>query len=412
PGFGALLLAVKEKDGFRYAGKVGTGFSDKVLTDLSKKLRKLIIPTTAVLGAPRMRDATWVEPRLVAEVSFTEWTRDGSLRHPSFLGLREDKEAGETVRERARSPSKKKLPSLPAAKGNVVDGVTISHPERVVDEDSKITKLDLARYHELVVPLLLPYADHRPLALVRCPEGTKAKCFFQKKRWAGSPSSVHPGKAAGQEVLYVTDANGLISLVQFGAVELHGWGSRFPHAAKPDWIVMDLDPDEGLPFPKVIEAALEMREVLRSIGLESFVKTTGGKGLHIVAPFEPEFTWTEVKSLTQAIAHDFARRKPEDFTANMAKRARTGKIFVDYHRNGEGATAVLPYSPRTKPGMTVAMPVPWRDLRHVDPLAFTVRTVPAHLKKRKKDPWAAFFSLGQKLPDEVRHGPRANRDGA
>lgn len=415
-GFGALLLGVKEDDGFRYVGKVGTGFSEKSLADLSKKLKKLVVPESAARGAPRMRDATWVKPALVCEVSFTEWTRDGSLRHPSFLGLREDKEASEVVRERAtsvpsksppnsaaKSPAKSPLKSPSKKNGNVVGGVTISHPERVVDETSGLTKLELAQYHEAVAPLLLPYADHRPLALVRCPEGTKADCFFQKKLWAGAPPSVHSGTAAGQEVLYVTDQAGLLSLVQFGAIELHGWGSRFPAPAKPDLIVMDLDPDENLPFSRVIDAALEMREVLRSLGLESFVKTTGGKGLHIVAPFKPSFGWTEVKALTETVAHDFARRQPDRFTANMAKRSRVGKIFVDFHRNGEGATAVLPYSPRTKPGMTVAMPVPWRDLRHVDPSAFTVRTAPAILRKRKKDPWADYFTVRQELPASLRN---------
>jgi len=401
-GLGALLLGVQDKGALRYAGKVGTGFSQASLSDLSKKLGKLRSAHHRVTGAPRLKDATWVEPSLVCEVSFTEWTRDGALRHPSFLGLREDKSASEVVRERPKAASTKTAKNkLISHSPNVVEGVAISHPERVVDATTKTTKLDLAEYYAAVSELLLPYADHRPIALVRCPEGTQHECFFQKRAWAGAPTCIHRGKAEGQEVLSIRDTKGLLSLVQFGAVEFHGWGSRFPRPSKPDWIVMDLDPDEGLAFSKVVDAANELRESFATLDLESFVKTTGGKGLHVVVPIKPRFDFDALKKLTHSIAQAFETRAPKRFVSSMAKKQRAGKIFIDYLRNGSGSTAILPYSTRTKNGLGVAMPVAWQDLARIDPRDFDVRTAPAYLAKRKEDPWARFFDIEQSLPDAL-----------
>jgi bifunctional non-homologous end joining protein LigD len=396
--FGALLLGVNEGKTLRYAGRVGTGFDQKTLASLGKKLRGLSVDKPQVVGAPRSRDVTWVEPKLVCQVSFTEWTRDGSLRHPSFLGLREDKAARDVVREVAKVQPTKTKKEKPTKKSTTRHEPNVTHGERVVDKKSGTTKLDLANYYQSVAPLLLPYAHHRPIALVRCPEGADKECFFQKRKWVGAPSSVHDGTAEKQQVLYIDDEDGLLALIQFGTLEIHGWGSKFPNPKAPTWMVMDLDPDEKLPFKKVIDAALEMRELFASVKLQSFVKTTGGKGLHVVVPIEPHYEFDVVKDLTHAIASDLVRRHPDRFVDNMAKSQRTGKIFVDYLRNGAGATAVLPYSARTKPGLPVAMPIAWNDLKSVNPLEFTVQTTPAILKKRKKDPWADFFALEQALP--------------
>ncbi|WP_394832237.1 DNA ligase D [Pendulispora rubella] len=387
PGLGALLLGVHDQhDELRYVGKVGTGFTARILRDLHRRLTKLAVDEPAVARAPRLRNATWVKPSLVAEVRFTEWTKDGALRHPAFVGLREDKPSRDVVRESREQDD------------TTVAGVRISHPERVLDRTSGTTKIALARYIESVSPSMLPHVERRPLALVRCPEGDRAECFFQKQRTPGMPKSIHSTKVGKNAVIYVQDAEGLVSLAQFGAIELHGWGSRIPNPLHPNQIVMDIDPDVSLPFTRVVEAALALRDAWKSLGLTCFVKTTGGKGLHVVVPIAPELGWDDVKDFTHAIALRFEKEDPHRYTSVMSKRARHGKIFIDYLRNGHGATAIVPFSPRARPGAPVAMPVAWRDLAHLDPQDFTVETVPKVLARRRKDPWAGFFELAQRLP--------------
>ncbi len=367
-GLGALLLGARDGGKLRYVGKVGTGFSQETRASLTKILKNKVIDVPSVTEPPRMRDVVWVEPDVVCKVAYGEKTRDGMLRHPSFVGLRE---------------------------------VAITHPERVVDEVSGVTKDELARHHERVADRMLPHATKRPLALVRCPEGVGGKSFFQKKKAPGMSAAIHASRAAGHDVLYVDDVEGLVSLVQFGALELHAWGSRLPTTTKPDVMVIDLDPDEALPFSKVIQAAKDVREIFVSLGLESFVKTTGGKGLHVVAPFAPEHSWNAVKSLAHSIAMHLQKSDPTRFTATMSKSARHGKIFVDYLRNGEGATAILPYATRNRPGLPVATPISWRELEDVDPRVFTVKTVAKRIAGRKRDPWASFFTVDQHLPSAL-----------
>jgi bifunctional non-homologous end joining protein LigD len=444
-GLGALVLAVREqrkKGALRFAGKVGTGFSAKSIASIHRKLERLARATPPVPDAPRMRDVTWVEPEVVCEVRFTEWTNDGALRHPAFLGLREDKPATEVVREReehvptrkiartaarlsqraqpapmpkaARKPSrarpdapkKERTPRAPSrtrpeAEPVVVRGVTITHADREVDEASGVTKGELARYYGAVADAILVYAKSRPLALVRCPSGQGKKCFFQKHAMPGMGDLIRRATVGEHEVIYISKAAGILELAQFGVIELHGWGSRLPAADKPNWIVLDLDPDEALPYGRVVEAALEAREVLRSIGLASWVKTTGGKGLHVVAPVRPRHGWDVVKRLARAVAEDFVRRSPDAFTATPSKAARRGKIFVDHLRNGEGATAVLPYSARARENVTVAMPIAWEDLRRVHPKDFTVRTAPGLVARRRRDPWALLLETKQSLPHDL-----------
>jgi bifunctional non-homologous end joining protein LigD len=405
-GLGALLLAVRDPEagsGLRFVCKVGTGFTARMRTELLRKLEPLATSKPPVADPPRVAGATWVRPLLVCEVRFTEWTDDGALRHPAFLGLREDKAVKDVVRERAAPVKAVKAhrtrASAPARGGPViVRGVAITHEDRVVDEASGITKGELARYYDAVADLLLPYAKGRPLAVVRCPGGRAGKCFFQRHAMAEMGPSIGRTPVGGEELIHVSSAAGILELVQFGVIELHGWGSRLPATDKPDWIVLDLDPDEGLPFARVAAAALTAREVLRSIGLESWVKTTGGKGLHVVAPFRARYGWDVVKPVAQAIAADMARQAPDAFTASPTKAARHGKIYLDVLRNGEEATAVLPYSARARDCLTVAMPISWDDVRHVHPQDLTVRTVPNLLALRADDPWAGLLSLKQKLP--------------
>jgi bifunctional non-homologous end joining protein LigD len=389
-GLGALLLAVRKEQGkgYRYAGKVGTGFTDASLAELSARLKELVADEPPVEDPPRIRGATWVRPELVCQVRFTEWTRDGALRHPSFEGLRVDKKASAVKRE-IESP--------------MLGSVTITHPERVVDPTSGLTKADLARYFEHVASYVLPTMKKRPLMFLRCPEGgIGAKpCFVQKHAGRGLQKNVETADIEGEDVLYVTKAEGLFELVQLNVIELHGWGCRVPKWNRPDWAIFDFDPDEGLAWEDVVTGALEMKDALVKLGLASFVKTTGGKGLHVVIPLAPRQDWATVRRFTEAMAKSFARRAPDRFVATMSKKARRGKIFVDWLRNTQGATAVLPYSPRAREGVTVAMPVAWNELRKIDPRDFDVRTVPALLDKRRVDPWADLWGTKQTLSRAV-----------
>ena len=430
-GIGALLLAVREGETYRYAGKVGTGFSQASLADLTKRLAKLEVKEPLVVGAPRMRDARWVKPELVCQVRFTEWTRDGSLRHPSFEGLREDKKAESVKREveKAVEPVEAKAARTPRTKTRDDSGVVkvgklvITHPERVVDRASGITKGDLARYAGVMAPWFLPFAKKRPLMLVRCTgewdlvsgvglqekRPKRASCFVQKHIGRGLVANIGRGEVDGEEVLYVTKEDEVVALAQLNTVELHGWGSRMPSYEKPDWIVLDLDPDVGLPFARVVEAALDLRDELAKIGLVTFVKTTGGKGLHVVVPLTPKDDWSVVSAFATAVAEGMVTREPKKYVATMTKAARTGKIFVDHFRNGRGATAILPYSPRARPGATVALPVSWKELPSVDPQAFTVLTVPELLAKRRVDPWAALLTTKQTIPRDLAAALRKRR---
>jgi bifunctional non-homologous end joining protein LigD len=409
-GFGALLLGLREGDRLRYAGKVGTGFSDRSLQELMAKLAPLAVDAPQVAGAPRLRAATWVRPELVCEVSYTEMTRDGSLRHPSFEGLREDKPAALVQLEQpvkaeaaAEAPAAagRGAPSRKRGSAEEVGGVRITHPERVMDERSGVTKAELARYHDAVADLLMPYARNRPLALVRCPQGNAHECFFQKQATAGFSDAIRRDTIEKREVLYVREPRGIIELVQFNVMELHGWGAQVPDWDKPDWIVFDFDPDTGLPFGRVIDAALEMRELLTSLSLTSYVKTTGGKGLHVVVPLKARLGWEPIRAFTRGIAEETAKKQPKTYVATASKDKRKGRIFIDWLRNGIQATAVLPYSPRARPGATVAMPLAWSELKHVDPRELDVRTALRWIENRRRDPWADFFEKAQDISERL-----------
>ena len=424
-GIGALLLAVREGDTYRYAGKVGTGFSHASLADLTKRLAKIEVKEPPVVGAPRMRDARWAKPQLVCQVRFTEWTTDGALRHPTFEGLREDKKAESVVREVEAPLEKAKAKAKAGAAGRDdsdvrIGKLVVTHPERVVDKETGITKGDLARYSEVMAPLLLPFAKKRPLMLLRCTDawdmakesfgsqGRKprkgAPCFVQKHSGRGLVKNIGIGVVDDDEVIYVTKEEEIHALVQQNAVELHGWGSRLPKIEKPDWIVLDLDPDVGLPFERVVEAAIDLRDQLAKMGLTTFVKTTGGKGLHVVLPLTPKDDWPIVSAFAMAIANGMVTREPKKYVATMTKAARAGKIFVDHFRNGRGATAILPYSPRARTGAPVSLPVSWEELPAIDPEDYTVLTAPAVLAKRQKrddDPWGDLLTTEQTIPRDV-----------
>lgn len=265
-----------------------------------------------------------------------------------------------------------------------------------MEAESGLTKGELADYHRAVAARLMPHAVRRPLSLVRCPRGAEQPCFFQKQASPGFGPSVRRRTLAGNPTLHVLDAGGVLELVQFNAVELHAWGSRLPAWQKPDQLVLDFDPDPDLGFEAVVEAALECRALLEERKLRAFAKTTGGKGLHVVVPLAPVAGWAPVKAFAREFAEDMVRRRPDRYLAQASRAQRRGRIFIDWLRNARGATAVLPYSPRMRPGATVAMPLRWDQVATgLDPREFNVRTVPALLSR--PDPWAGFFDVQQRI---------------
>jgi bifunctional non-homologous end joining protein LigD len=413
-GLGALLLGVYEDGKLRFSGKVGTGFSENLLRDLRARLEKLEQAKPPFADPPRgalARGVHWVKPQLVAQVHFLEWTSDGILRHPSFEGLREDKDPRQVVRERAapppkpaRAPRGRVANAEPeAASGEtLVAGVRITHPDRVMLPESGATKLDVARYYEAIERWVMPHLEQRPLTLMRCPDGLGAKCFFQKHRTPGMGEAVKSVRIRDtkgtSDYVMVDSIEGVVSLVQVGALELHVWGSRVDRLEQPDRVVFDLDPDPSVKWPAIVEAALGLRERLAALDLESFVKTTGGKGLHVVVPLRRGVDWTAVKAFSHAVAEALAAEAPDRFTASISKSRRGGRIFVDYLRNVRGATWVAPYSSRARDGGTVSTPLGWDELGKEDVRqSFTIETVPKRLARLRRDPWAGIGKTRQSL---------------
>jgi bifunctional non-homologous end joining protein LigD len=433
-GFGALLVGYYDPQGkLRYAGRVGTGFNTGQLIQLHRRLESLTRPDPTVTlpkGVSR-KGVHWIEPRLVAEVEFATWTADDIVRQASFQGLREDKTATEVVydrqsrdavavaapepqRKKPAARSKKQTPKKTEAvepqrarDGSLIfEGVRLTHPDRILYPGTALTKLDVARYYAAIENGVLPQLSGRLLTLVRSP-AAGMKTFYQKHIGDEAPEAIKRFNIDGQEepeiYPYIENLPGLIGLVQMGVLEIHPWGSRVNKLEMPDRVTMDLDPDEGLPWQRVTEAAVDVRDALAGIGLESFAKTTGGKGLHVVIPLTPKLGWDEVKAFAKWIADSFVAQRPEAFTANMAKRARRGRIYIDYLRNGRGATAVGAYTPRARPGAPVSTPVSWEEVEQgVRPDQFTVETVPQRLTTLSADPWAEIGKTRQTISAAVR----------
>ena len=410
--FGALLLGVHDGSGLRYAGKVGTGFDDSALQIIGKQLRARERATSPFVDPPRgyaARGTRWVRPDLVAEVAFTEWSAQGSLRHPAFKGLRADKDASLVVREDGEKP-------MPIVRGNTrgprptsfapqgtsgdrVSGLAISHADKLYFPEAGITKLALAQYYEDIAPMLLPYIEGRPLSLVRCPDGWQGACFYQKNAAKHIDTAVMriQVKTASGSATYIgaKSAKALVALVQWGAIEVHPWGSHAPRLERCDTLVFDLDPDDGVTWSHLVEGVQLLRTLLGELGLEGFLKTTGGKGLHIVVPIRPTLPWPRAKDFAKGVATFLARTFPLRFTATLAKDKRRGKIFIDYLRNADGATAVAPYSARARKHAPVATPIAWEEL-HTDVRFehFNVRNVIERLRI-VPDPWSRYFEVRQ-----------------
>ncbi|CZT35996.1 DNA ligase D [Rhizobium sp. 9140] len=398
---GALALGVYEDGALRHVGRVGTGFShataDKLFDALSA-IERSDSPFRDKLTVEARRGLRYVEPTLVAEVEFRAWSADGNLRHASFRGVREDKPASKVRQESPAAENGRTSPTLPKA------AVTLTHPDRVYWPKEGVTKQGLAEYYAQVWSFMAPYVVDRPLSLLRCPHGIDGKQrFFQKHAWRGINKAIDqikdPKDKAGEASLRITDFDGLIALVQSAALEIHPWGTTTRNWEKPDMITMDLDPGEDVSWAEIIEAALLLKGEIEAKGLDAFVKTSGGKGLHVVVPLKPSAGWPAVKAFAKGLATDAAKQDPDRYLAVATKAKRRGRIFIDYLRNGHGATAVAPYSTRARPGAAVSAPLEWSELSEaIGPDYFTVDNMPARLASLKKDPWDGFFAAAKVLP--------------
>lgn len=416
-GIGALLLGYYSNGKLQYAGRSGTGFSQSMQRILRERLEPLKRKRPAFTDPPRewLRDVRWVDPVLVAQVRFPNWTRENLLRQAAFKGLREDKPANEVIREKAVAPpqtdpiptgSQKRSADIkrrPAAENTQVFAIT--HPEKVLDETTGMTKQDLAAYYTAVSPHLLRYIADRPLSVVRCPEGSSKACFFQKHMGSGIPEGVKtiqvPDRKSGGTVKYLTvdSVDGLVGLAQMGVLEIHSWGSRDEALDLPDQIVIDLDPDAVNDWKTLAGSATEVRKQLQSLGLKSFLKGTGGKGLHVVIPIRPEHDWLVIKAFSHAIVRQMEKAKPELYVTKMTKSLRANHIFLDYLRNDRGATAIVPFSPRARAGAPVALPLDWNDLKADAMPVFRVADFAKWRIRLKRDRWAAMNKLHQSLTD-------------
>ena len=404
---GSLVLGVYDGADFRYVGRVGTGFSSGVAEALFARLDAMRVrssPFAKRLTTAEARQVRFVRPELIAEVDFRGWTGDGLLRQASFQGLRDDKPAREIVRETTMSPNV--APDRPKS------SVTLTHPDRVYWPDVGVTKEGLADYYAEAWPFMKPFVVGRALALVRCPDGIGGQTFFQKHAWKGLNRNivlVNDPKEP-EALISIRDFDGLMALVQSAALEIHPWGSTADDWERPDMIVMDLDPGEDVDWPSVIAAAEEVRGRLKSAGLAAFVKTSGGKGLHVAAPIKPKAEWPAVKAFTKSIADSMAADSPDRFVSTIPKARRHGKILIDYLRNQRGMTAVAAYSTRARPGAAVSMPLAWEELApEIGPAYFTIRNTPARLSS-SADPWADFRAAAAPIEEERKKGkPTRNR---
>ncbi len=396
-GFGALLLGVYDGARLIYTGRVGTGFTEASLGEMGERLRAVETdrsPFAVEVPGAGPRRIHWVRPELVAEIAFSDWTADGVLRHPSFQGLREDKPPGEVIRERPALPEPKPLPQSHPAAGDTVAGVRLSNPDKVLYPRQGLTKRDIARFYEQVAEWVVPQVADRPLTLLRCPDGREGGCFFQKHASERLPPGIRrvPIQEKGMEAFYlaVGALTGVVGLVQMGVLEIHVWGARADRPDAPDQMVFDLDPDPTLPWEETVGCALRLREWLEALGLIPFVRTTGGKGLHVVVPLRRRHRWDEVRGFSHAVAAQLARENPGRYTTRMAKSGREGRIFIDYLRNARGATAVAGYTLRARPGAPVATPLEWGEIGRYRADAFTLHNLADHLARRPRDPWAGF----------------------
>jgi bifunctional non-homologous end joining protein LigD len=428
--FGALLLGLHDRDSgeLRYAGKVGTGFNEATLKSILAQLKPLQVKKAAVVNPPSGFEAKgvhWLKPKLLAEIAFAEMTKDGSVRHAVFHGLRDDKPAKDITEERAKpvktsetksaakSPAKKPAKKVPAEKAETAPSqlglangkVRITHPDRVIDAVSGTTKMQLAEYYASVAEWILPQLKDRPVALVRAPDGIAGELFFQKnaERLAIPGISTLDKDVTGQPVMLINNAEALIGAVQMSTVELHTWNATTVDLDKPDRFVLDLDPDPALPWKSMVEATALTLTVLDELGLKAFLKTSGGKGIHLVVPITRKLGWDEVKDFSHAIVSHMAKLLPDRFSAVSGPKNRVGRIFIDYLRNGLGATTICTYSARTREGLPVSVPLFREEVGEIKGgNQWNVHNVHERLAEVGDEPWADMKKTRQSITAEMR----------
>jgi bifunctional non-homologous end joining protein LigD len=411
-GIGALLLGYYDNKKLIYAGRTGTGFTQVSSRKLRKQLEAMRQSQMPFVDVPASaaKGAIWVRPELVAEVQFSTWTADNLVRQASFKGLREDKKSTEVHREKPdaslsqKAAPRQKTAAPEKAPAAVRLGFKVTHPEKVVDPQTGVTKQALIDYYLAVAPLMLPHVTGRPLSLVRCPNGAGQKCFYQKHLGPGMPPGIAgveiPDRKGKGTETYVTveGEQSLAGLAQMNVLEIHPWQSTNDDLEHPDRIIFDLDPDEAVSWPTLCGAAQEVRDRLKQLGLQSFVKTTGGKGLHVVAPIKPTLEWEQVKALTHEFTLHMEKDNPKLYISKMTKAARTNKIFVDYLRNEREATAVAPYSSRARLGMAAALPLEWTELKGSKAPKYLIARFDEWKERLRKDPWKAMLTSDQEIP--------------
>lgn len=407
-GISSLLLGIYEGEELVYAGRAGTGLSESDMKTLEKKFEniKRMNPAFKIAPSPKSNEKiTWLEPELVAEIKFAEWTKENLLRQASFKGIRTDKDPMDIKKEKAEdekyqySVKEVEKPMEVNANSIIIEGIKISNPDKVMFDDPVTTKIDVVQYYEKVSERMLPYVSHRILSIVRCPKGISQTCFYKKHPGAGSkgiitiPITTSSGEI--EDYFYIENAPGLISEVQMGTLEFHTWGSRVDEIEKPDVMVFDLDPDEGMDLSRVRQGVLDIRSILNELSLNSYLKTSGGKGYHVVVPLKPVVTWDAFHDFARRVAEVMEQKWPDRYTSNVRKAKRTDKIFIDWIRNGRGATSIAPYSIRARKGARVSMPIAWDELDTVAPDGITMAD--ALLRISDSDPWKGFFQNDQML---------------
>jgi len=419
-GIGSLLLGYYDSGKLVYAGRCGTGFSQEVERTLRVRLDALVQKAPSFVELPKeaRQAAIWVKPELVAQVAFAGWTKDDLIRQSSFKSLRDDKPAMEVVREfalmedesshqanRAATPESKQALAKEDHKPNNALGIT--NPRKVLDEESGMTKQQLAEYYLAVAERMLPHVSDRPLSVLRCPDGIGKQAFFQKHVSAGLPNGVHTVSIANrktgkrEEFLTLNSAEGLVGMAQMGVLEIHPWGSKNDAVDRPDRIIFDLDPDEAISWKTLAEAADELRSRLKNLKLTSYVKSTGGKGLHVVAPVEPEYEWRVIKDLSHRVVLQMEKENSRLYTTNMSKAVRKNRIYLDYLRNDREATAIAPFSTRARPGVPVSVTLDWKELKAPVRPAFHVSDLNAWRQRLRRDPWRGMLESQQRLTKEL-----------
>ncbi len=422
-GVSSLLLGVYEGEELVYAGRAGTGFtvcSMKELEEKFERIKRKSAPFKRAIEPKKNEKITWLEPELVAEIKFAEWTEENLLRQASFKGLRTDKDPRNIKKENAEDekenledetqsdekPKEERLlvkdleKSMKATDSStIIAGIKITNPEKVIFEDSKITKVDVVRYYEAVSERMLPYVSNRILSIVRCPKGISQSCFFKKHPGSDNKAiatmPIMNSKGEQEEYFYIKNASGLIYEAQMGTLEFHTWGSRADDLEKPDMMVFDLDPDEGMELETVRQGVKDVKSILEQLSLNSYLKTSGGKGYHVVVPFQSTVDWETFHDFARRVAEVMEQKWPDSYTSNVRKAKRKNKIFIDWIRNGRGATSIAPYSIRARSGARVSMPIKWEELDTVAPDGIDMKEALSRIDG--KDPWKDFFEINQRL---------------